>query len=199
MANRHVQQVFLIGYGIQNDVFFQKHSYCLCNVEQMVLPCGQHKAGMRKCVRGLHCIPSFQHSSNFVHLGLGVWVFFAFCTEPEQLTGDLFLFGKVFALVISGKLLCRWGWLFRWLQKWKEGEGTVLNTWTFLCTHQNNCPLKLAPVYHRYTAVTLPVKCQSLCCAANGLWPGARQGTRLRVGCPVPFQNCCGAGAGAQP
>lgn len=61
------------------------------------------------------------------------------------------LFGKVFALVISGKLLCRWGWLFRWLWKWKQGEGRVLYTWTFLCTHKKNCPLKLAQVYRRYT------------------------------------------------
>lgn len=172
MANRHVLNIFLIGYGIRDDVFFQKHSYCLYNVEQMVLPCGKHKAGKRKCVRGLHCIPSFQYSSDFVHLRLWVWVFLVFWFWTRTADRGLILFGKVFALVISGKLLCRWDWLFRWLWKWKQGEGTVFDTWTFLCT-QKNFPLKLAQVYHRYTyaAVTLPAKRQSIRCATNGLWP----------------------------
>lgn len=113
----------------------------------------------------------------------------------------LILSGKVFALVISGNSPHGGDWLFRWLWKWKQGKGTVLYTWTFLCTHQKNCPLKLAQVHQRYTytAVTPPAKCQCIRCATGGLWPEEGQGMGIHVGCSVPFQNRCGARAGAQP
>ena len=146
-------------------------------------------------------------STLYTFIAMFLW-FFTFRTVSMSIFGFLYwtrtadrgliLFGKVFALVISEKLLCRWGWLFRWLWKWKEGEGRVLYTRTFLCTHQKNCPLKLAQIYHRYTytAVTLPAKCQCILCATNGLSPDEGQGVGPHVGCPVSFQNCCEAGAG---
>lgn len=143
-------------------------------------------------------IPIFLWFCTFRAVSMSIFGFLYWTRTADR---GLILSGKVFALVISGKLLRRWGWLFRWLWKWKQGKGTVLYTWTFLCTHQKNCPLKLPQVYHRYThtAVTLPAKCQCICCATNGLWPDEGQGVGLQVGCPVPFQNHCGARTGVHP
>lgn len=146
-------------------------------------------------------------STLYTFIPISLW-FCTFSTVSMSIFGFLYwtitadrgliLFGKVFALLISGKLLCRWGWLFWWLQKWKRGERTVLYTSSFLCTHQKNCPLKLAQVHHRYTytAITLLAKCQCVHCAKNRLWPDEGQGVGLHVRLSHPISE---PGAAARP
>ena len=94
----------------------------------------------------------------------------------------LHLFGMVFALVISGKLLCRWGWLFRWLWRRKQGEGTVLYPWIFPHTHQKDCPLKLTT-----GTPTVQFHCQQNVNAFAAQQTGWRAGRGVsgRLSCPT--------------
>lgn len=143
-------------------------------------------------------IPTFLWFCTFRTVSMSIFGFLYWTRTADR---GLVLFVKVFALVISGKLLCRWGWLFRWLQKWKQGEGTVLHTLTVLYTQQENCPLKLVQIHYgyTYTAVMLLAKCQYTRCATNGLWPDEGQDMGLHVVAPGPFQNHGGAGARVCP
>ena len=170
---------------------FFKSTITASNVEQIVLPCGQHKADMRKCVRHLHCIPSFQYSCDFVHLGLWVWVFL------EQLTGGLLYLGRSLPWLFQ-KSCCADG--ADSLSGW-ENENKVKGGYSkpeHFSAHIRKITLWSLPKYTTGTP-TLQLHCQQNVNAFTVWQTGSdlMKDAGLHVGCPVPFQNCCGAGAGA--
>lgn len=139
-------------------------------------------------------------STLYTFIPISLW-FCTFSTVSMSIFGFLYwtittdrgliIFGKVFALLISGKLLCRWGWLFWWLQKWKRGERTVLYTSSFLCTHQKNCLWSLPK--HTTGTPTLQLHClqnvnvSTVQKTGSDLMKGRLWG--FMCGCPIPFQN----------